>query len=151
MQNLKLFLVASFLISFLACNNNTKVNKDKGILEEAFNYHTQAMQLEKVFIKNQLQLVSRRNSIQVQGRALTDQELKWLEDEGKVQLGYEEWQKSIIEVPGFEHDHDHGEHGHHHHHHAPSVNLTAEDMLETQKALLDRIIELNDQAKTLLK
>lgn len=85
------------------------------------------------------------------------------ESEGPVQLllqdsvkslhkDYYEWESSIVEVPGHEHDHEkHGDHaGHNHHNHEPANSLTPEMILDIQREMRDRIVTLNIRAQKLL-
>lgn len=61
-----------------------------------------------------------------------------------------EWERNLVEVPGFEHDHhDHGA-GHHHDHGSDHLNeLPAKEMLALQQALLAEVQKLLGEARRL--
>ncbi len=57
----------------------------------------------------------------------------------KIKIEFEDWKKSMIAIPGMEHDHDHEghDHGHHHHHHyvgQDGAHLTPEELKNVQES-----------------
>lgn len=136
MQILKSFIILlSFIVLVSSCN--TKASGDETptdpLLIEANSLHLEAMEVEKSFAPMLNELIDKKNSIQVQGRELTQEEINFTSFAEKVEKYYFEWQENRVEVPGFEHDHDHSGHDHHHHHHGNDVKLTPQQMLEVQK------------------
>lgn len=132
MQILKtLFVALSFIILLASCNTKANDATNDPILVEANGLHLEAMEVEKTFVPLLNEVIERKNSIQVQGRELNQEELNFVDFADKVERYFKEWQDNRVEVPGFEHAHDHS--GHDHHHHGNDVQLTPEQMLEVQK------------------
>lgn len=148
MKNLVFILSSLFIIS---CGTSNSTVKEDPLLKEAFGYHKEAIEVQKSFKANLKELENRKNGIQVQGRALTDGEIKFTEDVHKLLRDYELWNENHVEVPGYEHDHDHSGHDHDHDHsHGNDVQLTPKDMLETQKAFLNNIKEIKKRGEELM-
>lgn len=63
---------------------------------------------------------------------------------------YTHWESTIVEVPGHEHAHHDHDHAGHDHDHSPAANLTPEMVLEIQRDIRDRIVNLNIRAQKLL-
>ncbi len=151
------FLILSLML--FSCGTTTKTNNDDILIKEAASYHMQALEVEKEFKSLAKTLENKANGIQIQGRGLTEPEMKWLKEYQDMMRGYELWEENHIEVPGHDHHHhdhsheghDHDHHHHHHHHHENDVKLTPQDMMETQKAFLDNINDLKKMALALGK
>lgn len=125
-----------------SCNGSSSSATADPLLQEAFDYHMEAMSVEKN-VKEKLETIrSKKNNIQIQGRALTEDEMTFLDAANRMQSVYEIWTDNRVEVPGFEHAHDHSHegHDHHHHHHGNNdVKLTPQQMMEVQKESLQDI------------
>ncbi len=149
---MKYTLILTLLTLLISCGTSPKETTDDPLLKEAAGYHMEAIEVEKEFKLLSKTLANQAAGIQVQGRALTDEEIKWLDSYQGLIRGYELWSENHIEVPGYEHAHDHSHdgHDHHHHHHGTDVQLTPQDMMETQKAFLDNINDLKTKAQQLL-
>ncbi len=153
MHIMKYILPLLVLGLLIACGGPAKKPADEALLQEAAKYHMDALDVEKKFKSIAKKLESNAAEIQIQGRALDGDEQKWLEEYHGIMRGYELWSENHIEVPGHEHEHDHSHdgHDHHHHHHHSDVQLTPQDMMETQKAFLDNINDLKTKAEKLLR
>ncbi len=95
----------------------------EALLQQAAAVHEEIIQIEKQFV-SQLQALKSQPTMQDSVRTL--------------EQAFEEWQASVIEVPGMEeeqedHAHEHGE---------SEVQLTPEQMLEVQKELEQVILSL---------
>ncbi len=152
---MRIILILSLAFLIFSCGNSTKNNADNPLLKEAAEYHMEALEHEKNFKIMAKELTSQAASIEIQGKELSEEEKQWLETYHGIMRGYELWSENHIEVPGHEHEHDHSheghEHHHHHHHHGNEVQLTPQDMMETQKAFLDNIKDLETKASAFLK
>ncbi len=148
------YLTLSFflLLGIVACNTGN--SEDQKILQQAADLHKKALEKGKGVKEKIVQLTQTKFNIQVQGRALTEQEIKFSEAVGEIEGEFNAWEENHVEVPGFEHDHSHDhsghDHDHHHHHHAPP-QVTAEEMLAIQQEYYDSIIELDKAADELAK
>jgi len=143
-------LIATLLFS---CGNTAKTPSDDPMLKEANDYHLKAMAVEKEIKPLFEELRNQKNGIQVQGRALTKEEMDFVDYVNKMETIYGNWEGNRLEVPGFEHEHDHSHHGHDHghdHHHGPDVQLTPEQMLEVQKESFDDIKIIKEKLESFL-
>ena len=143
-------LIAACLLFLMACGGESKEHK---ILHQAADIHMEAVKIKKDLEPKLEELRQRSNSIQIQGRALTPEEIAFTDAvstlEGRVQF----WDENHVEVPGFDHDdHGHAEHNHDHSHdHGPALNLPAEDILLIQQELQDSIKAIFATAELLLQ
>lgn len=139
-----------FVGCFMGCNSTS--NGDDPILKEAFDIHIEALAIEKDFKPLFDDLVNKKNSLAVQGRELTPEEMVFIDRVSLLEESYEIWEENHIEVPGFEdHEaHDHSHHGHDHSH-GPAIQLLPEDMLIVQKEFRDSVIAMKGRAELLLK
>jgi len=152
MQIIKSFFIFfSFAIIMASCNNGASSTNVDPLLQQAFDYHVEAMNIEKI-LKEKLDAIhSKKNSIQIQGRALTEGEMNFLDEANRTTSIYEIWQNNRVEVPGFEHEHDHSSHeGHDHHHHGNDVKLTPQQMKEVQEESLRNIKDILKKAEGVL-
>lgn len=152
MQIIKSFFVfLSFAIILASCNGSSSASVDP-LLQQAFDYHMEAMNIEKTLKERLDALHTKKNSIQIQGRALTEGEMTFLDEANRMESIYEIWQKNRIEVPGFEHDHDHSHEGHDHNHSHGNddVKLTPEQMKGIQEESLRDIKNILGKADAIL-
>jgi hypothetical protein len=127
-------------------------SEDK-ILHQAHDVHLEAFKI-KQSVKPQIeQLLQRSNSIQVQGRSLTEEEIKFTDEVNNLSQKFSYWEENHLEVPGFGHEgHDHSGHDHDHSHdHSPAFNLPASDVLLLQKEFKDSIVAVQQQVQLLLR
>jgi hypothetical protein len=136
-------LALSLVLS--ACSGKSA---DKQMLEEAAAIHLEADQLQQAVKPLIDELVQRKNSINIQGRALQAEELDFLAGVESVETAYRFYIDNHAEVPGFEHhDHDH-DHGHHH---GPQTKITAKHALAIQQELRDSLLSAKGRAEALLQ
>jgi hypothetical protein len=137
MKNTKHYLLAaacSFLI--IAC-----ADKKDPKMEEAGKIHLEAMEIEEAIAEQIESVDSLKNVLVEKKKTLTDaasiasidSTVAALE---KVHGSFEEWEGSLVEVPGLAHEHhDHGKGEEHHHDHKPAPDLTPDQMLQVQKEI----------------
>lgn len=143
---MRFLFLAVMITSLAACGSS---QKDKDILEEAWKVHTEAMEIEQN-IKPQLEeLAQLKNSINVQGRALTPEEIKLIEQIEAIENSYAYWETHHLEVPG--HEHDHQDHAHHDHNHGAKLELSPQDMLSVQREFRDSIISIRERVEATLQ
>lgn len=143
------FMLVVCLSLLLSCEENAE---DK-ILHEAHDIHLEAFKIKQAVAPQIEQLLQRSNSIQVQGRTLTEEEINFTTQVDNLAKQFEYWEENHLEVPGFEHEgHDHSGHDHSHdHNHASGFNFPASDMLILQKEFKDSIVVIQQRAELLLK
>lgn len=143
---MRILLLTVTVMVLAACGSS---QKDKAILEEAWKVHTEAMEIEQN-IKPQLEeLAQLKNSINVQGRALTPEEIKLVERIESIQNSYAYWETHHMGVPG--HEHDHQDHAHHDHNHGAKLELSPQDMLSVQREFRDSITSIQERVETTLQ
>jgi len=135
-----LFFIMLFLVA--ACNSE---NQDEAKMQQAAEIHAESVALEQE-IKLQLEtLVQAKNSINVQGRALTEEEQSFVKKVEQLEQSYDFWEANHIGVPGYESEHDH-EHDHDHDHdHGASIELSPQDMLLIQQEFKDTLLVLQQR------
>ena len=102
---------------FYSCD---KPSDEAAFLEKAHEIHMEATAIQKE-VSKQLQTVA------VEGNNLNS-----------IKKRLQNWNKNLVEVPGFEHAHDHSDHDHDHDH-GSKFEATPEDMLNIQQEFLDSI------------
>lgn len=119
----------------LVFQNCAELNEVDPLLQEAQNYHLEAIKLNSN-VEELLQTNDLPDSVLV-----------------VVKNRLETWEANLIEVPGFEDHHDH-EHDHNHDHHDQShhqtVEVTPEHMRNIQKECLDSIKAIQKDIHLLL-
>ena len=139
-----------FLLFFVvACHQHSEEYKT---LEKAAAIHNEAVKLEAGLRADLEKLIQKKNSINVQGRALTEEELQFVKNVNALESSHQFFTENHVEVPGFNHDHHHHDHNHNHSHdHDAQLQVTADDMLLIQKEFLDSIGSIQQRIQTLLK
>ncbi len=117
------------LVLNLACSGSSKPDP---LLEEAFLLHQQSLEIAE-------------ESREMIGK-LSDKN----EQVNRLETRLNNWNESLIEVPGFEHEHEHDHHDHDHDH-GPQLDLTPEMMLDVQTELLDSVRAIKDELLLILK
>ena len=101
----KVFMLFTLAILVIKCQ---PAQDEKALLGEAAKIHNEAVQIE-IQIQPQLeQLVQQKNSIQIQGRALSEEEMTFVQLVDGLQASMDWFNKNHVEVPGYEHEH-HGQ------------------------------------------
>ncbi len=111
------------------------------LMKEALDIHNQSMAMEKEILPKLEELDQIKNNINIQGRALTKEEIAFVRKVELLNLSLQHWQENHIEVPGAEHDHSGHDHNHNHNH-GSKVEFTPEDMLIIQKEFKDSILAI---------
>lgn len=144
---------AAYLLAlFFALSACSDKSADKQMLEQAATIHLEADQLEKAVKPLIEELVQRKNSINIQGRALQAEELDFVAEVESVETAYRFYIDNHAEVPGFDnHDHDHGHDDGHDHHHGPQTQITAKHALSIQQELRDSLLSAKRRAEVLLQ
>jgi len=138
---------------FCACTNASKQDPD---LRKAAELHQEAIQIETAVKPLLEQLGQQKNALNIQGRALTEQEQHFIARIEGLEKSYDYWESNHVEVPGFEHaDHAGHEHGHDHHghdhDHGSGLDVTPADMLLIQREFRDSIQAIQQRAEALLQ
>ncbi len=138
MKILRQTLFALLSVLMLSCGGDSAEDK---ILHKAADVHMEALKIKSEMESGLEQMRQAHNSIQVQGRALTSEEMVFTKEVSSLEARLKYWNDNHIEVPGFEHgEHDHSGHDHNHDHsHGNNFQLPASDMLIIQKEFKDSI------------
>ena len=144
------FTIISGVFIIIACNSAKKENP---VLKEAAQTHEQALQLEKQVAPQLAELTQVKNSINVQGRALTPEEQALVQEIEVIERSYGYWEENHVEVPGYAHAHDHDDEAHSHegHDHGAKLELTPEDMLTVQREFRDSIVAIQRRVDSVLQ
>lgn len=124
MKNPNLFLIA-FLV-FGCSSGNEK------ILQEATDIHNQSLTIEKEILPKFEELEQAKNSINIQGRALTEEEIKFTREVDLLGLSLNYWQENHLEVPQNPPKENN----------RSTVKFSAKDILLIQKEFNDSIIAI---------
>jgi hypothetical protein len=147
-----LFLTFLFSTALLLTHSCQRGNSaDDRLLSEAAALHEEAMQIDRQLQPQLENLIQEGNSIQIQGRALTPEEMQRVDAINAVRRSYEWFEENHIEVPGHDHDHDHDDHAGHDHGHGPGLELSPADMLAVQQEFLDSIKSIRARVALLLQ
>ncbi len=145
-----LLLIALFGI--VACGTDEQAEAQ---MQQAAAIHAESVELEQE-IKPQLEtLVQAKNSINVQGRALTPKEQLFVKKVEQLEQTYHFWEDNHIGVPGYEseheheHEHDHDHNHDHDHDHGASIELSPQDMLLIQQEFKDTLVALQQGIQTI--
>ena len=148
--------IAMLSINFACGSDASKTEdtqKEKVILKEASDIHNEAINLGLKIAPQLEAMKQRRNQINIQGRALTEEETQFTTKVDQVESSHQFWLEHLIEVPGFGHDHDHHGHDHsghdHSHGHSDQPTLSANQMLLAQKDIRDSIIMIKNRIEEL--
>lgn len=146
MRSLKFML---FLFTATAILTSCSKAPQDPLLQEAFMYHTEAIELEKSLQSVIGELNAKKSTIQLAGDELEETDMKFIDVTNRIEKSYERWKENRIEVPGFEHAHNHS-HDCSHHHHKSSVQLTPQQMMEVQKESMKNIGDMLKKAESIL-
>ena len=119
-------------------------SKDDKLIQQSIEIHGEAMTIGKDVKEKIKQLSAKTDGLDSLMQSAIKDSVKNLEQ------AWEEWEASIVEVPGNEdHDHDHHDHDHDHDH-SPAPDLTPEQVLEIQQDIKKRATGLNDRVQSVL-
>lgn len=139
-----LLILTILLSSFTNCKDG-QAAEDLKILQQAAAIHLDAIKVQEEIAPKLYDLVQQKNSINIQARVLTDEELTFVEKVGVIEESYDWFEKNHLEVPGFEHAHSHEGHSHDHNHdHGSSPELPPKDILRIQQEFRDSIIAIKN-------
>ena len=153
-----LSLGLTFLTLSLACGSGASTPKDtkkeQALLKQAADIHNEAINIGLKVAPQLEAMKQRRNQINIQGRALTEEEIQFVGKIDQLESSHRFWLEHLIEVPGFGHDHHHGhDHsGHDHDHDHGQTNqpaLSADQMLAAQKEIRDSIVMIQQKVNAL--
>lgn len=147
MSRIFFYMLMGSVAFFTACKHNSKADST---LQKAAELHQEAIQIESAVKPLLEQLVQQKNAVNSQGRALTDQELRFVDRVEALEKSYDYWEANHVEVPGFAHE-DHAGHADHDHDHGPGLEVTPADMLVIQREFRDSIQAIQQRAETLLQ
>lgn len=149
-------LLALLAALLFACGPSEKEQQQ---LAEAVQFHQQAMGFEKETIgllkqiKESLPAIqSRIDSLYKAGAAdsLAQPFVAIVSEAAAVEQALKEWGKTVVEVPGYEHDHSHDKEGEANHHHSHErIETTPEQMIAIQKDLRDKVEAIKNRAQEL--
>ncbi|WP_448520143.1 hypothetical protein [Rhodoflexus sp.] len=131
--------------------------KEQQQLAEAVQFHQQAMGFEKetIGLLKQIKeaapaLESRADSLAKAGADSLAVPLRaMLAEVAQIEQELKEWGKTVVEVPGYEHDHSHDKEGDGHHHSHERIETTPEQMIAIQKDLRDKAEVIKNRAQEL--
>ncbi len=152
------FFSILLLCLLIACGNSNsnsataaQQDDDKTLLAEAAKIHQEAMDIALAIAPRLAALRQVKNGINVQGRALTDDEMDLVKYIEQIEASHKYWQENLVEVPGHDHHH-HGAEGHNHSHdhsHSSGPQLSATQMLTAQKEIRDSIVSIQGRIEEL--
>ncbi|MEO1052561.1 MAG: hypothetical protein AAFX87_18155 [Bacteroidota bacterium] len=132
------------LVIFCSCGSS----KDEELLAESMELHNVALQIGKQVDWQIRQIEEQVNRVEIPSHSVWKDSLDVLKED------FVEWQFSIVEVPGHEHDEgDHHDHDHHDHDHAhnASSDLTPQMIFDIQQELKASAKKLNTRAMSLME
>lgn len=149
-----LLLSLSLSLSLLPSCTPSTSPEEQALMQQAERTHQQADSLLQLAEKAVEELQQRANSINVQGRALTEEEMTFVQAANRLSGNLEAWHDKHHNLPGM--DHHHGDHAHDHDHdhdhsHGNDMQLTPQDKLDLQKELKAEMESILAEARRLVK
>ena len=148
-QNLYFFKFLPLLILFssigFSCQRKAE-SADKR-LKQAALLHEETMQIDQKIQADLANLGQERSSIQIQGRALSMEEIQRVDAIYAIESSYDWFEKNLVELPGQNHGHG----AHKGHDHKASMELSPKDMLLVQQEFLDSIKSIQARISLLLQ
>ena len=126
-----------FLLAFLLANCSSSNEKT---LKEAVEIHEQSLEVEKEIAPKFEALEQAMNSINIQGRALTEDEIKFTRDVELLGLSLNYWKENHLEVPQNDDLNKNNR---------STIKFSAQDILLIQKELNDSIIAIRGRIEKL--
>ncbi|MEM8926730.1 MAG: hypothetical protein AAGC45_00895 [Bacteroidota bacterium] len=141
-----LILMLGMIVLWSSCGDKKESNEN---LQKAFEIHKEAISTHKLALDQMAKLKANKDTLFVE---------TYSNDLNAISGSLEEWNKQLVEVPGFDDDndhshHDHSDHEHEHdeHHHNGQQELTPEQHLEVQQQLLAEIQAIAAKIKKIKK
>lgn len=125
------FLPFLYILILLACNSAKKENP---ALKEAAQTQEQALQIEKQVVPQLEELEQIKNSISIQGRALTPKEQTLLQQIERIQASYAAWK----EMPDYKYK-------------TQNHSANPENLIVTQRAFRDSIVLIQQRVDATLQ
>ncbi len=91
-------ILGSLLIAIIMVSCNTSSTKG-GDLKEANAMYEEAMKIEKRVTPLMEDLIQRRNSLSVQGRALSDEEQAFIDQVYAIEDQFRTWKENRVDMP----------------------------------------------------
>lgn len=91
-------ILGSLLIAIIMVSCNTNSTKG-GDLKEANAMYEEAMKIEKRVTPLMEDLIQRRNSLSVQGRALSDEEQAFIDQVYAIEDQFRTWKENRVDMP----------------------------------------------------
>lgn len=151
----------ALVLSLISCESAEK-KAEKAQLKEAAAIHNQAIGIHNevmpLFKEVETQKARINSRLSELGKAAKKDEAELaaykhaFEALGSAEMHMREWMEALVEVPGNEehHHHEHGEGHDHHHEHGAEPQLTAQQMLDVQKAALSSINDIKKETNEAL-
>lgn len=134
-----------FILLLFSCASNSKV--DTELLDKAHQFYTQAAKIGTE-LKPQIEsLIQQKNSLNIQGRALTDDEISLVANIESLEKAYQDWKVNHPEIPGYEEGHQHGDgcsHGK-----GAQLEIMPEDWVKVQQEFLESILAMQQKIEEL--
>lgn len=134
------------LFLLLGCSPKTEPNSEIH-LSKALNLLSETLNTEALLKPLLNELQQQNNNIQIQGRALTDAELKRTAEIDQLLQDYKDWDAALVLLPGFEAQIK----GHEEHAHQSPATIKAKALYELQQKSRETLGKIKDRAEALLK
>ncbi len=130
-----------YLIPFLMVFtiNNCSSNNEQ-VLKEAVEIHEQSLTIEKEVQSKYDELEQIKNSINIQGRALTEEEIKFTREVDLMGLSLNYWKENHLEVPSSDQQEKQKD---------ASIKFSPQDILLIQKEFNDSIVAIRARVERL--
>lgn len=130
MHSFRFFCFLALILAF-SCQRGT--GSSQQILQEATQLHEEAQTIEDKIKSSIANLVQQGNSIQIQGRALTGEEMDRVNAINRLQGSYYWYQENFMKLP------------------AENSAMNPKQILEQQRALRDTILSIQQRVQQLQK
>ncbi len=138
----------AILAVFLLCCSTS--GSHDPLLEEAYAYHQEAVVVHDSVV-SMLDVLNKRVADMSQSDSTAMEYQKAL---AEIQQDFDQWDKALVSVPGYEEEHHHGhdhDHDHEHHHNENDLKgLASDQVLELQKDLKKEITRIHDSLDALM-
>ena len=122
-------------ILFFSCSSN-----NEKVLKEAVEIHEQSLAIEKEISTRFEELEQVKNSINIQGRALTEEEIKFTREVDLLGLSLNYWKENHLEVPSSDQQKNQKD---------SSIKFSPQDILLIQKEFNDSIVAIRARVERL--
>jgi hypothetical protein len=122
-------------ILFFSCSSS-----NEKVLKEAIEIHEQSLAIEKEISTRFEELEQAKNSINIQGRALTEEEIKFTREVDLLGLSLNYWKENHLEVPASDKQENQKD---------ASIKFSPQDILLIQKEFNDSIVAIRARVERL--